>query len=894
MITVYFLNSLVLWIIQWIWQAIAYFFVLKKMNLKKITCLVPFLAERQFTKELFNYMRTFYRPFIMAAILVTASWYLGPYTGMGKVFMCIAVILYGLFLMRLYWRLAKSFGKGKLFAIGMILIPPIFLLILGLGKSEYRGLELKPRKEYSKRSRIIHKTVLVLISTIELIAFVIVVGYFTIQSNPPKVMVEYLLDDFYTNTKDIDGNGQDALMREEIMGKDAELVADMPTSRDKYYPDHSRDKSVVVMTYVVGSNLEDKRGLASANIRQMQEATKRGDALTFVMEAGGSDRWFTDGIERSTYGRYEIAGGELSKVEDLPYNTCMSEGETLADFINWAKKKYPADRYMLVLWNHGGGVAYGYGQDELNRKGKETYDLGTMATSEVLEAIGSANMKFDLIGFDACLMQDIEIASSMEPYADYYLASEETEGGYGWFYTSSFGKLAENPGMKTEDFAADMLSTYDQLNTIVKDEDGEPDPTATLSLVDTTLAKPAYQEFSEFLKNAGEEIRDDSGAYASIAVAGANAYSFADDIQIDLIDYMRILKKADYDNKLGSDQDYDDLLNRISAAVVSRNANSVIQANGMAFAFPYKDISVYGDTNKELKAMSLNTERKVFDEVFSIIAAQKKKSMEENVSEDSFTFTALLEMLATDDYTEEDWYIEGFEDYDTTETMVDIPLKETDDGYRIELPDKIWNIVADCQTMVYQKTEGEASRDGYRYLGRDYIGSEDAEGHPLISMDGNWVHIEGQIVCYEAEPVMETEQGDIYTGKVRAELNGEDQVILNIEWDTVDENSEAHATGRVTGYEFDNSDTLFSFLDTKGKIRLEAGDTIQFIFDTYDEEGNLVSSEPSGKKIRVTKQKRLTVEDTAIGEGDITFGGVLTDIYQRTMTTEEIEMHLGD
>jgi hypothetical protein len=35
--------------------------------------------------------------------------------------------------------LARSFGKGGLFAIGLILLPPIFLLILGFGSARYVG-----------------------------------------------------------------------------------------------------------------------------------------------------------------------------------------------------------------------------------------------------------------------------------------------------------------------------------------------------------------------------------------------------------------------------------------------------------------------------------------------------------------------------------------------------------------------------------------------------------------------------------------------------------------------------------------------------------------------------------------------------------------------------------
>lgn len=35
--------------------------------------------------------------------------------------------------------LAKSFGKGAGFAIGLILLAPIFILILGFGDARYQG-----------------------------------------------------------------------------------------------------------------------------------------------------------------------------------------------------------------------------------------------------------------------------------------------------------------------------------------------------------------------------------------------------------------------------------------------------------------------------------------------------------------------------------------------------------------------------------------------------------------------------------------------------------------------------------------------------------------------------------------------------------------------------------
>ena len=121
----------------------------------------------------------------------------------------------------------------------------------------------------------------------------------------------------------------------------------------EHYVNTENAENVVVMEYVIGSNLEDGNGAATLNLWQMRDATKGGDGLTFVVQAGGSQRWFADEIEDNTVGRYTIKEGKIEKVELLDETTCLSEPENLAAFIRWTKENYPADRYMLVFWDHG-------------------------------------------------------------------------------------------------------------------------------------------------------------------------------------------------------------------------------------------------------------------------------------------------------------------------------------------------------------------------------------------------------------------------------------------------------------------------------------------------------------------------------------------------------------
>ncbi len=78
----------------------------------------------------------------------------------------------------------------------------------------------------------------------------------------------------------------------------------------------------------------------------------------------------------------------------------------------------------------------------------------------------------------------------------------------------------------------------------------------------------------------------------------------------------------------------------------------------------------------------------------------------------------------------------------------------------------------------------------------------------------------------------------------------------------------------------------------KGLLTLEAGDTLQFLFDYYDNEGKYVMTGTNGKKVRVLRENELEVKDEPFGECDLEFSGRLTDIYQRTFLTEMLETHV--
>ena len=867
MLIIYCFAAPILWIVPYIIQTVSYMRILKRMGKKRIFGLVPLLGEWQMSQDVFRRRRQFFRPAVVAAALMLTAWYVGFDSPYGRIMMFVSFIVYGIFLCRLYWRLAKRFGRGKLFALGMIFIAGIFLPILAFGRKEYLGpAEFKPGKERSKTSRMVRRTALAAISIVEV--GILVVGCFvvTLYAKPFRPMSQYLLNENIERLSGIKDDGR-AVTRSDVLGEEADKIAEAAKSREHYQKPYEEGDKIVVMEYIIGSNLENRVGSASLNIAQMKDATKRGDSLKFVVQAGGSDRWFTKGISDKSVGRYEISGGDLKEKESLPGSLSMSDQESLEDFIKWAKEEYPADRYMLVLWDHGGGFAGGYGIDDLNERTKG----GELLTSaEIISSVKASGIKFDMIGFDACLMQGIEMAKSLEPYADYFLASQESEPGTGWYYTDAFGALAEDPTLSMEEFGKKMVSTYDQVNKEMND--GKVNPEFTLSLVDLALVDTAYDALADIYSSSAQTMPDDPTVFADFSAARAKAYQFGDFEQVDAVDFLTYLKRADYRDDIAKDADIEKLIKNMQACVVCRNKDSAEGISGISVDFPYEDMTLYSQTYKQLKKLKFRSQEKFFNNFCSIL-----------VSQNTVKASGAMQQFAQSTYKSlksEPWYVEGYEDYDTVKTFVDIPMTETEEGYIVELPDSAWDIVTDAVTAAYMVTD-----KGRMYLGTQHLGGEDADGHPLVTMDDTWVKIGGELVSYEADTPAETKDGIVYKGKTKALLNGEEEIELQIEWDPVKEEGDPEAVGHVKGYT--RTDNPFSFME-KGLIELESGDTLQFMFDWYDENGKVIKTGTYGNKVRVVTQDKLSVKDEALPPCEIEFLGVLTDVYQRELLTEVI------
>lgn len=121
-------------------------------------------------------------------------------------------------------------------------------------------------------------------------------------------------------------------------------------------------------------------------------------------------------------------------IADYGNNLDMSSPETLKNFIIDMVKQYPAEHIALIMNDHGGGFT-GAMVDESDGYCMSVPDL----RKAVEEAEKTLNKKIDIIGFDACLMAETEVAYELKDCGNILLASEENEGPWGWHYDSVLG-----------------------------------------------------------------------------------------------------------------------------------------------------------------------------------------------------------------------------------------------------------------------------------------------------------------------------------------------------------------------------------------------------------------------------------------------------------------------
>lgn len=199
-----------------------------------------------------------------------------------------------------------------------------------------------------------------------------------------------------------------------------------------------------------------------------------------------------------------INSEELARIGEI--NT--GDPAPLVDFATWGIENYPAEKYALIIWDHGSswlGLAtdFSSGTDDLTMPELESALEEITLTSNIDQ--------FDIIGFDACLMGSFEVFSAIAPYGRYGLATPELVPGNGWDYFGIFASLARNPELTTPELGQVIVDTFYEFYT----ETVTNYSVFSLSLVDLSLV----DEVNNALNSLATTITADPTALDSIGSA---------------------------------------------------------------------------------------------------------------------------------------------------------------------------------------------------------------------------------------------------------------------------------------------------------------------------------------------------------------------------------------
>lgn len=323
-----------------------------------------------------------------------------------------------------------------------------------------------------------------------------------------------------------------------------------------------------------------------------------------------------------------------------PVNT--GNPKNLTDFIVWAEEAYPAEKYALVLWNHGTG----WKEDDIYARHRETEEitkrdhrvravrsrkkmlnqaffLSTAAEIMNVEDDETRAICYDdtsmdfldnqglvkaltqaekqtarhlaLLGMDACLMSMIEVAYEIRKCADFMVSSQEIEAGTGWPYDLILQELVANPDMLALDLSKLSVKRFGDYYMSHSRNAGGINTQAAIEL-------NAVSQTFDLIRYVAERIVEvyDEDYKTELALTRAQRYAqtFRDNDYVDLKHLMTCIRD-EYDGKLEIKELADTLVNDLTlgqgTVVENFHGHRRRNANGVSIYFPVKGYSPFYD-----------------------------------------------------------------------------------------------------------------------------------------------------------------------------------------------------------------------------------------------------------------------------------------------------------
>ncbi len=637
------------------------------------------------------------------------------------------------------------------------------------------------------------------------------------------------------------------------------------SGRSKYtvLKGNGQDK-VTLMVYLCGTDLESKSGMASKDLQEMASATYS-DNVHLLVYTGGTKQWKNSVISSSVNQIYEVRNGGLQKLVENDGSDAMTKPSTLTRFIQYCANKYPANRYGLVLWDHGGGSISGFGYDEKNSS------AGSMNLSGISTALKNGGVKFDFVGYDACLMATLENGLMLDDYADYMIASEETEPGVGWYHTNWITQLSRNPSIPTPELGKIIIDDYTDF--CAQKCSGQK---TTLSIVDLgELSAKVPDALKTFAAKTTDMIQNNQ--YKTVSDARSSAREFSSN-KIDQVDLVHFAYNLNTDSSKA-------LANALLGAVkYNRTSSNMSNAYGISAYFPYRNSSKVNSGIGAAQSVGMDSEYIRCMQSFASLETGGQAAAATHTSSPlssilgAFTgggtstsseISGLLSGLLTNagsSFFSSALNLDKATEY-LTENQFDssaLVWTKADGVPQLKLSDGQWKQVQELQLNVFYD-DGE----GYIDLGCDNLYTISKEGALYGNVGDSWIAIDSQIVPYYYVDMLSEENGYVIHGRVPCLLNG-DRAELLIVFDSQMKN------GYISGARF-----IYSGGETetsaKAETELTPGDKIDFICDYYSYQGVYQDTFKFGQQMTYTGNH--VVSDRTIDRSKTEPMYIFTDIY---------------
>jgi hypothetical protein len=262
--------------------------------------------------------------------------------------------------------------------------------------------------------------------------------------------------------------------------------------------------------FVFLNSANDLDSFSFPNINQMEQIAQTANSqVRFVIQWKLVDGLGTDQPQHTFNGtrRYVVVQNGLQLVQDLGQGVDMGSPATLQQFLAWGTANFPAQHYVLDMWDHGNGWESMVRPDFVPAYRGISYDEQTGNHIDVWQLPAALQgTHLDILTFDACLMQMLEVSDEIVGEANYMVCAEDNQPGPGYPYNTTFGEFFTSPSESTTTLAQSMVDNFMSFYLVDPEYNTGPLSQSVINVSKVPAVVSAVGAFSQSLVSAGSTI----------------------------------------------------------------------------------------------------------------------------------------------------------------------------------------------------------------------------------------------------------------------------------------------------------------------------------------------------------------------------------------------------